>query len=117
MKFKEAIEKIDGLRFVAAEMDIHSAVGRSLMLESDFLISPSLIERHLEETARTVAFISDSANEEKLGAIRRIVGETRDIRTSLVRLSQGESPDDVELFEIKGLAILTRSLDEIIEAS
>lgn len=117
MKFKEALEHIDGLRTVAAELDVLSAPGRSMLMESEFLTSPRALQREFDSVATAKKFVVEPSNSFLLADMRRLLMQTRDISTTLGRLASGATLDEVELFEIKGLCLLAEPLSRLISSS
>lgn len=112
MTFKEALLHIEGLRTVVDEMDILSAPGRYLLMQTEFLTDPGSLEKVYEDLSVATAFVSDKENSAKLRTIESLLINARDISSTLSRLESGSTPDEVELFEIKGLAVTVCRLSE-----
>lgn len=112
MRFAEALLTTEGLRYVADHMEIMSAPGRVCLMESRFVTDKALLRRRfdiLSEAERMVEGQGDS-----LDSLLRLFMETRDISTTISGLAGGNTPDDVELFEIKGLAITAGAVKRIV---
>lgn len=113
MRFREALDIIDGLRSVAEEMDILSASGRSCLMETEFLVSKESLEKEYDAIDAAITFLRDESTSGKKNSARSILSQTRHIPATLQRLKDGCVPEEVELFEIKGLAMGAGALSEI----
>lgn len=117
MKFKEATDKIEGMRFLLERMDILSPVGRILLLDSPLEIELPTLESELDNLEKAVAVAYNPEETKNMEQIRLLLMQTRDIRTTLSRLADGAIPDDIEMFEIKGLALTCAEVGDIIRQS
>ena len=108
MRFKEALERIEGLRFVADRMEILSELGRERLMNLEFH-HIDLKQEHLcmREAAQ---IIGRKESNRDLETLWQLLMQARNIRTTVKRLEEGKTLDDVELFEIKGLAITGASI-------
>ena len=115
MKFREALTIIEGLRFVADELKLMSALGRSCLMDSEFIADRERLAEEYGYLAAAVAAVRNLANSDAIKNADHLLMQARDIRTTLERLSEGKTVDDVELFEIKGLALLSIELKKVLE--
>lgn len=107
--------KIEGLRFVADKLTLMSALGRSCLLESEFITDRERLAEEYGYLADAVAAVRNVANGDAVENACRLLMQARDIRTTIERLAAGQTADDVELFEIKGLALLSGELKKVLE--
>ena len=114
MKFREALKIIDGLRFVADELTLMSALGRSCLMNSEFISDRERLSEEYGYLAATVTAVRNPANSDAFKNTRHLLMQTHDIHATLERLFAGKTADDVELFEIKGLALLSGELKKVL---
>ena len=117
MKFREAIEKIEGLRFIAGKMDLLSGPGRTALLETEFTSDIPILEREFDNLEKATAFVADPLNTQTLAAISCMLMQAKDIKGTCGRLAAGKVLEDTELFEIKSLGIVTKQLRPLIADS
>lgn len=111
MRFGEAIEKTEGLRFVADSLEIMSEPGRVCLMNSTFITSGELLEEKLSHLDKMMEVIAAS---ELAAAIRSHLMTLRNISSTIGNLESGKTLDDVDLFEIKGLALLGTHLKKLL---
>lgn len=114
MIFREALDKIEGLRSVADSLELMSAAGRALLMDSPFLTDRRAIEAELHAVEVAGAFFGRVAAD-RCGEAERLLMQVRDIRNTLSRLDAGQCLDDVEFFEIKGLALAASAMKRLLE--
>lgn len=105
MQLKSLVEEVDGLRYIVDNLDIKSSVGRRMLLSSEFMTEVRAVEDSLNELgfvvniARTARGIYEQIAEKLI--------KLRDIKGTISNLKKGQTLDDIELFEIKHLALLS----------
>ncbi|MDR1273655.1 MAG: DNA mismatch repair protein MutS, partial [Odoribacteraceae bacterium] len=99
MLLKEAIEEISDLRRVIERVETRSGAGRRALLDAPYLRAGEEIRRELELVERASPLLQRPG-------VARLLSRVKDARGTIRRLAAGETPDDVELFEIKHLALL-----------
>lgn len=115
MKFREALTKIEGLRFIADELTLMSALGRSCLMDSEFITDRDRLAEEYDYLAAAGATVRNPETRDALNDATRLLMQARDIRSTVGRLAAGKTADDVELFEVKGLALLSRELKKFLE--
>ena len=115
MKFREALTIIEGLRFVADELTLMSALGRSCLMDSEFIADRGRLAEEYGYLAAAVATVRNPENRDAVKNAAHLLMQARDIHTTIERLAAGKTADDVELFEIKGLALLSGELRKVLE--
>lgn len=99
MKFRKVVAEIEGLQYLAEELDLKSPMGKRFLLETEMRCSEAdlniefcLLEQVIQLLTKNRSVISDIQNE---------ISHVRDIRGSIANLRGNLILDDVELFEIK----------------
>ena len=110
MKIKEAIEGISGFKYVIDALDIQSSAGRRMLYALPFLKVPEEIEREVEKNEWLLGGMREEAFSHKIALVQMKIGELRDIASTISRLKYNTPLDDIELFEVKHLAILAHSI-------
>lgn len=109
--FREALEQVKGLRFVFEEMNFASSIGRQVMLSSAWMTDIDEINHELDQVARFVDYI-DVGKGVDLLALQ--LSEVVNIMGSIDILRQrGVTCSDVDLFEIKKLALIDEKVRTI----
>ena len=115
MKIKEAIEYIGGFKYVIDTLNIHSSAGRRILYALPFLKVPEEIKHEIEKTDWLIDKLNDEVFSQKLELTQMKLGQLRDIANTLSRLKYNNTLDDIELFEIKHLAILAHSIGKEVQ--
>ncbi|MCL2562218.1 MAG: DNA mismatch repair protein MutS [Rikenellaceae bacterium] len=102
MQFRDAITQVDGLRYIVERLGLCSAASRNVLYDSEFLRSGEAVEAELALVAR--------AGETDMTDVAIELGRVKDLRGSVSRLANGETLDDVELFEVKAFAMAASSV-------
>lgn len=107
MKLKDILTNSCNVRYMVDALGIQSGVARRLLLEKEMLLTREAVEDAYDTLRQYVKAVSDR---EKATAVRtlqfRLQG-LKDLSTTFANLQGGHVPDDIELFEIKNLALLT----------
>ena len=115
MKIKEAIEHISGFKFVIDALNLQSSAGRRILYALPFLKQSEEIAREIEKTAWLIDGMKDETFYQKVSLTQMKLGELRDINSTISRLRYNNTLDDIELFEIKHLAILAHSIGKEVK--
>ena len=99
MTFKSALEIDCGLRFMYDSLCIMSSCGRKMLLASDMMTTKSEIDAYYTRL--------NDIYQKNCSKIAHKLMSLKDIHNTLSRLSDGTTLDDIELFEVKHLAILS----------
>ncbi|MDO4790431.1 MAG: DNA mismatch repair protein MutS [Porphyromonas sp.] len=106
ISLKQTIEEISGFRFMLEELEILSPVGRRCLSESPFLTDSGEIENALSEVNALKERLLSAKFKEPLTVAEVKLMLLRDIKGTLARLSAKVQLTDIELFEVKSLALL-----------
>lgn len=111
LRFKDIIDSKCGIRYAVEELELASGFSRKVLLESPMMISPDVIESAYIKVQEAVRIL-DSAS--VYNGLVSCLCELRDISTTLMRLGCGEILDEIELFEIKHLSLLSEKVSNLI---
>ncbi len=117
MTIKDLTEQISGLRHIIDGLEILSGPGKRMLRQMPVMTSAAEVDRELDAVAATRRFVSDAPNADSLSGICHILMCLNDISATVRRLAAGDVLDDIELFEIKTLAIQAASLRRHVESS
>ena len=106
MTFKSALEIDCGLRYMYDSLCIMSSCGRKMLLDSDLMTTKSDIDAYY---LRLNDIYSKNCSQ-----IAHKLMLLKDIHNTLSRLSDGTTLDDIELFEVKHLAILSSQIRTLL---
>ena len=104
MKFSDAIKSACGLRYLFDTLELQSGFSRRILLESHMMTSP---EEITDAYAKLRIFIGFTAGGLSLSRLNDVLARLKDIRGTIDRLAGGDILDDVALFEIKELCLLS----------
>ena len=107
MTFKSALEIDCGLRYMYETLDIMSPCGRKMLLGMEMMTS----KRELDFHYRRLNEIYDKDCTKIANKLMCI----KDIHNTLSRLESGIVLDDIELFEIKDLAIVSGEIKQLLD--
>ena len=106
MQLKECLDSPCGLEYMIDNLDLQSAYARRLLLESTGCNHAFILEMEYAVLKRFHAVLSRKENAPLWDALKAKLMELKDIRHTLNRLWVRETLDDLELFEVKHLALL-----------
>ena len=113
--FKDCITKIPILRFVYDNLHLNSAPGRKEALQMPFIKDADVLEICFNELENVLHW--QKTNTPHLQKVKHLLAATQDIFTTLLRLTNGEVLDDIELFEIKKNALIMNDLSKILAST
>ena len=117
MLFKHTFDSVPALHFVYEHLQLTSSLGRHLLLDLPFCTESSELQQEFDLLAKTIDLVGQDANRTKLQHIRNHLHQINDIRPTLEALLSGDVVlDDIQLFEIKKTAILTRRIAQDLAA-
>ncbi|MDP3436089.1 MAG: hypothetical protein Q8S04_02490 [Bacteroidales bacterium] len=116
-RFKDILDSTYGIRFIFSKLNLSSALSGSLLKESRVMTDRADISQAYRELEEFSNFVNLNLNNSLIDKIRIELCEVRDIRNTLLRISQGSIPDDIELFEIKSLSMINQKVKTILEST
>lgn len=114
MQLKNVIDSPCGLRFMLDELELQSGFARRWLLDSPMMTRDEEIAASYAVLHRFTDFI-DRVEKPHLDTLLFKLQGLKDIRTTIRNLSQSAVLDDIELFEIKHLAILATDVAKLME--
>lgn len=107
MKLKDAILTPCGLRYMVDELDIQSGVARRTLLDKEMSMNTAEIQALYAAMKEWADCLVQTDNTIAVRSIRFRLQGLKDLHTTLDNLGSGRVLDDIELFEIKHLALLS----------
>lgn len=107
MTFKSVLDIDCGIRFMYDSLELNSSCARKILLESVFMTSKREIDIYYGK-------LNELYNKDCRKLSRKLMC-LKDIQTTITRLGSGVVLDDVELFEIKYLAMTSQQVREILQ--
>ena len=114
MKLRTVTELPIGMRSLFANLELSSSISTHILLEREMSVSISKLASTYIQLEETLNSLSLADNYKKVSQLKESLFGVRDIRNTLNALMEGIIPDDIELFEIKNLALLSDSLKQVI---
>jgi len=97
------------------QLEIHSSIGRRVLLASELMVTPSEIEHNLNRLTLLTEKLNDEVTKEAAHEVGLYLRQLRDIRGSIKNLERGNTLDDIEIFEIKHFAIISEAIRQLVE--
>lgn len=115
MLFKNAFEQQPSLRFVFENMQFDSALGRQYLLNMPFQTDCDALATEFDQLESVMTLCQDENHRPTLSHIRQQIHQLNNIAPTLLALANGAVLDDIQLFEIKKTAILTKGIAQDVE--
>lgn len=116
MRLKEAIEQINGMRFVVDRMPIFSPVGRRCLLAQEWIADMSRLQTDYADYEAYATIIADKTKADEVCDVEHLISQTHDIENTIDGLMGGMILGDIEFFELKAFALIAERLRNIISA-
>lgn len=117
MKFRSVIDSPGGLRYIYDKLDLRSAPARKTLLDAEMMVRAEDIRGEYEKLSEFFDKFIRNGDMTHARTLQAKLGRLKDISGTLARLESGITPDDVELFEIKSLAILSGEIAEVLDSA
>ncbi len=114
MQLKNVIDSPCGLRFMLDELELQSGYARRWLLERQMMTDADEITAAYGLLRQFDDFVS-RADATRLNTLRFKLQSLKDIRTTIQNLRQRATLDDIELFEVKHLAILSTDVARLLQ--
>lgn len=114
MQLKNFIDMPCGLRFMLDNLSLQSGFARRWLLDSSMMTTAEDITTSYDALTRFFDFISRVAPTH-INTLQFKLQNVKDIRTTIKNLKQRAILDDIELFEIKHLAILSTDISKLLQ--
>ena len=116
MRFQQAVAEYPSLKTIYSQMELQTSMGRKLLTDTEFSHSSAWIKRQWEQTEECMAF-RKAQNEQSLHHFLCLMGEICDISGTISLIEQGETADDVGLFELKVFCINVKKVGKLFVSS
>ncbi len=113
MQLKNVIESPCGIRYMLDQLDLQSGFARRWLLDSPMMSRVEEIEAYYDELHRFTVFV-EQADRTRLETLLFKLQALKDIRTTVKNLHNHAVLDDIELFEVKHLAILATDVARLL---
>lgn len=114
MQLKDIIDSPCGIRFVIDRLDLQSGFARRWMLDASMMTDRDEIVAAYEVLRRFESWTA-STSASFISTLQCKLQGLKDIRTTIKNLSQKATLDDIELFEVKHLAILAADVRQLMK--
>ncbi len=115
MQLKKLIDSPCGLRFILDELCTHSSYSRKLLLESTMMHDRESIEKSYSVLKEFYHVVENDDNKNAIQTLQFKLCKLKDINNTISRLSSSTVIDDIELYEVKSLALLSADVKNILE--
>lgn len=115
MQLKKLLDSTSGLRFMIDRLSIHSSYSRKLLLDSNMMYDENSVMKSYSLLGEFYNVVKQNDNKNSIQTLQYKLSNLRDINNTLSRLSSSVVLDDVELFEVKNLALLSHEVKILLE--
>lgn len=116
MQLKKIVDSPCGIRYMLDQLDLQSSYARRWLLDRPMMTSADEILAEYDRLHRFLAYV-ESLEPTHLHTLLFKLQGLKDIRTTIKNLSQRATLDDIELFEVKHLAILSTDVFHLLRAA
>ncbi|NCC46174.1 MAG: hypothetical protein EOM16_03935 [Bacteroidia bacterium] len=118
-EMKERLRKIldieCGLRYMYSTLELSSSFSQKILLEKPIMTSASEIEKYYNGIYEVVELLTANNHFKEIsGKLNIYLAHLKDIRNSMIRISEGTIADDIELFEIKSLVNINQKIQDLL---
>ena len=115
MQLRKLIDSPCGLRFILDELCTHSSYSRKLLLESTMMHDRESIEKSYSVLKEFYHVVENDDNKNAIQTLQFKLCKLKDINNTISRLGSSTVIDDIELYEVKSLALLSADVKNILE--
>lgn len=115
MQLRKLIDSPCGLRFILDELCTHSSYSRKLLLESTMMYDREQIEKSYSVLKEFYHVVENDDNKNAIQTLQFKLCKLKDINNTISRISSSTVIDDIELYEVKSLALLSADVKNILE--
>ena len=115
MQLRKLIDSPCGLRFMIDNLCTHSSYSRKLMLESSMMYDKNAIENTYSVMKEFYEVVKNDENKNIVQSLQFKLCNLKDINYTISRLATSVVIDDIELYEVKSLALLSADVKNILE--
>ena len=115
MQLRKLIDSPCGLRFMIDNLCTHSSYSRKIMLESSMMYDKNSIEKSYAVMKEFYEVVKKDENKNIVQSLQFKLCNLKDINHTISRLATSVVVDDIELYEVKSLALLSADVKNILE--
>ena len=115
MQLRKLIDSPCGLRFMIDNLCTHSSYSRKIMLESSMMYDKNSIEKSYAVMKEFYEVVKNDENKNVVQSLQFKLCNLKDINHTISRLATAVVVDDIELYEVKSLALLSADVKNILE--
>lgn len=115
MQLRKLLDSPCGLRFMIDNLCTHSSYSRRLLLESSMMYDKNSIEKSYSVLREFYHVVENDENKNIIQTLQFKLCNLKDINNTISRLASSAVIDDIELFEVKNLALLSADVKNILE--
>jgi len=114
MRLKQLIEQPCGLKFMIDNLDTHSGYSRRLLLDTEMPKDKAIIEDNYKILKEFYDVVNVKENQNQINTLQFKLCNLKEIQGTINHLKSKYVLDDIELFEVKHLALLSIDIQQII---
>lgn len=116
MKLRSFLDSQSGFRYIIERLSLSSSYSRQVLMDTPFTSTVKDIKAEYENLITFYRqFVEKGKFHFTILGIKDKLSLVRDIRGSVLRLERGVTLDDVELFELKSLALISEDINHIFK--
>ena len=115
MQLRKLLDSPCGLRFMIDNLCTHSSYSRKIMLESSMMYDKNSIEKSYAVMKEFYEVVKNDENKNIVQSLQFKLCNLKDINHTISRLATSVVIDDIELYEVKSLALLSADVKNILE--
>ena len=115
MQLRKLLDSPCGLRFMIDNLCTHSSYSRKIMLESSMMYDKNSIENTYSVMKEFYEVVKNDENKNIVQSLQFKLCNLKDINHTISRLATSVVIDDIELYEVKSLALLSADVKNILE--
>ena len=108
MKIKELIKQDAGFQYIIDSLELMSSAGRRVLLNSAFCTDAAELEHEWDNLQEAIRATGDTETRRQYTDLRHCLMQLHDLQGTLASLAARTPLNEVELFEVKNLSLLTR---------
>ncbi len=110
MRFKNVIKEHPAIHYVYDRMQIVSPLGRAGLMDMPFLTNVETLQHELDLVESMMALRKVGENQNPIRSMTEQLRQLNDIRPTVAQMANGAVLDDIQFFEIKKTAIISRTI-------
>jgi len=114
MRLKELIEQPCGLKFMLDNLDVHSGYSRRVLLDTEMPKDILSIENNYKILKEFYDVVKEQKNQSQINSLQFKLCNLKEIQGTINHLKNKYVLDDIELFEVKHLAMLSLDIQQIM---